>query len=148
MMRRIRRTLLLASPLPLAVLGMAAALLLLALPVQADDIEPEPYVEEEVEEPEPEPEPAPVVEAEVEEEEPEAEPEFEEEEYGNIMKFLDLTLVRPLYVARLVVGLPFFVFYPFTIGSGYDEDVVALLWTEPFEATFQRPLGETPGDDF
>ena len=55
-------------------------------------------------------------------------------------------LVRPLYVARLVVGLPFFVFYPLTIGSGYDEDVVALLWTEPYEATFERPLGEAPGD--
>jgi hypothetical protein len=134
MIRRIRRNLLLASPL--VVLGAVAAFLLPALPVQADDIEPEPYVEEVIEEPEPEP----VVEAEVEE------PEVEEESARNIEKFLDIVLVRPLYVARLAVGLPFFVFYPLTIGSGYDEDVVALLWTEPFEATFKRPLGEAPGD--
>jgi hypothetical protein len=134
MIRRIRRNLLLASPL--VVLGAVAAFLLPALPVQADDIEPEPYVEEVIEEPEPEP----VVEAEVEE------PEVEEESARNIEKFLDIVLVRPLYVARLVVGLPFFVFYPLTIGSGYNEDVVALLWTEPFEATFKRPLGEAPGD--
>ena len=139
MIRRIRRNLLLASPL--VVLGAVAAFLLPALPVQADDIEPEPYVEEVIEEPEPEPEP--VVEAEVEVEE---EPELEEESARNIEKFLDIVLIRPLYVARLVVGLPFFVFYPFTIGSGYDEDVVALLWTEPYEATFERPLGEAPGD--
>ena len=137
MIRRIRRNLLLASPL--VVLGAVAAFLLPALPVQADDIEPEPYVEEVIEEPEPEPEP--VVEAEVEEE-----PEIEEESARNIEKFLDILLVRPLYVARLVVGLPFFVFYPLTIGSGYNEDVVALLWTEPYEATFERPLGEAPGD--
>ena len=136
MIRRIRRNLLLASPL--VVLGAVAAFLLPALPVQADDIEPEPYVEEVIEEPEPEPEP--VVEAEVEE------PEVEEESARNIEKFLDIVLVRPLYVARLVVGLPFFVFYPLTLGSGYDEDVVALLWTEPYEATFERPLGEAPGD--
>jgi hypothetical protein len=135
MIRRIRRNLLLASPL--VVLGAVAAFLLPALPVQADDIEPEPYVEEVIEEPEPEPEPEPVVEVEVEE---------EEESARNIEKFLDIVLVRPLYVARLVVGLPFFVFYPLTIGSGYNEDVVALLWTEPFEATFKRPLGEAPGD--
>jgi len=135
MIRRIRRNLLLASPL--VVLGAVAAFLLPALPVQADDIEPEPYVEEVIEEPEPEP----VVEAEVEEE-----PELEEESARNIEKFLDLLLVRPLYVARLAVGLPFFVFYPLTIGSGYQEDVVALLWTEPYEATFERPLGEAPGD--
>jgi hypothetical protein len=135
MIRQIRRNLLLASPL--VVLGAVAAFLLPALPVQADDIEPEPYVEEVIEEPEPEP----VVEAEVEEE-----PELEEESARNIEKFLDLLLVRPLYVARLVVGLPFFVFYPLTIASGYDEDVVALLWTEPYEATFERPLGEAPGD--
>jgi len=137
MIRRIRRNLLLASPL--VVLGAVAAFLLPALPVQADDIEPEPYVEEVIEEPEPEP----VVEAEVEVEE---EPEVEEESARNIEKFLDLLLVRPLYVARLAVGLPFFVFYPLTIGSGYDEDVIALLWTEPYEATFERPLGEAPGD--
>jgi len=135
MIRQIRRNLLLASPL--VVLGAVAAFLLPALPVQADDIEPEPYVEEVIEEPEP------VVEAEVEVEE---EPELEEESARNIEKFLDIVLIRPLYVARLVVGLPFFVFYPLTIGSGYDEDVVALLWTEPYEATFERPLGEAPGD--
>ena len=139
MIRRIRRNLLLASPL--VVLGAVAAFLLPALPVQADVIEPEPYVEEVIEEPEPEPEP--VVEAEVEVEE---EPEIEEESARNIEKFLDLVLVRPLYVARLAVGLPFFVFYPLTIGSGYNEDVVALLWTEPYEATFKRPLGEAPDD--
>jgi hypothetical protein len=109
------------------------------MPVQADDIEPEPYVEEEVVEPEPEP----VVEAEVEEE---AEPEVAEEPSRNIEKAFDLVLVRPLYIVRLVVGLPFFVFYPLTLGSGYDEDVVTMLWTEPFEATFQRPLGESPDD--
>jgi hypothetical protein len=33
-----------------------------------------------------------------------------------------------------------------TLASGFQEDVVALLWTEPFEATFLRPLGEPPGD--
>jgi hypothetical protein len=133
MIRRIHRS--------LPWFGAVAAVLLLALPVQADDIEPEPYVEEEVAEPEPEPESEVV--AEVEEE---AEPEYEEEPSRNIEKALDLVLVRPLYVARLVVGLPFFVFYPFTLGSGYSEDVVALLWTEPYEATFHRPLGESPDD--
>jgi hypothetical protein len=129
MIRRIQRS--------LPWFGAISAALLLALPVQADDIEPEPYVEEEVVEPEPEPEPV------VEEE---AEPEIAEESGRNIEKFFDLIFVRPLYVARLVVGLPFFVFYPLTIGSGYDEDVVALLWTEPYEATFHRPLGESPDD--
>jgi hypothetical protein len=109
-----------------------------ALPVQADDIEPEPYVEEE------EPEPEPVVEAEVEEE---AEPEVAEEPSRNIEKAFDLVLIRPLYLGRLVIGLPFFVFYPLTMGSGYSEDVVALLWTEPYEATFHRGLGESP-DEF
>jgi hypothetical protein len=129
MIRRIQRSLLW--------FGAVAAVLLLALPVQADDIEPEPYVEEEVVEPEPEP----VVEV-----EEEVEPEVAEESDRNIEKFFDLVLVRPLYVARLVVGLPFFVFYPLTISSGYDEDVIALLWTEPYEATFHRPLGESPDD--
>jgi hypothetical protein len=127
MIRRIRRS--------VPWFGAVAAVLLFALPAQADDIEPEPYVEEEVEEPEPEPE--------VEEE---AEPEVAEESSNNIEKALDLVIVRPLYLARFVVGLPFFVFYPLTLGSGYDEDVVALLWSEPYEATFQRPLGESPGD--
>ena len=131
MIRRIRRS--------VPWFGAVAAVLLFALPVQADDIEPEPYVEEEVVEPEPEPEPV----VEVEEE---AEPEVAEESDRNIEKFFDLVLVRPLYVARLVVGLPFFVFYPLTIGSGYDVDVIALLWTEPYEATFHRPLGESPDD--
>ncbi|MBW2543244.1 MAG: hypothetical protein JRF15_14255, partial [Deltaproteobacteria bacterium] len=107
MIRRIRRNLLLASPL--AVWGAIAALVLPALPVQADDIEPEPYVEEAVEEPEAEPEP--VIEAELEEVEEEDEAESEEESARNIEKFLDLVLVRPLYIGRLVVGLPFFVFY-------------------------------------
>jgi hypothetical protein len=109
---------------------------LLALPVQADDIEPEPYVEEEVE-----PEPEPEVEA-----EEEAEPEIAAESSRNIEKFIDLFVVRPLYFGRFVVGLPFFVFYPFTLASGYNEDVVAQLWTDPFEATFKRPLGESPDD--
>jgi hypothetical protein len=133
MIRRTRRS--------LPWFGVLAAVLLLALPAQADDIEPEPYVEEEVAEPEPEPEPEVV--AEVEEE---AEPEVAKESGRNIEKAIDLVLIRPLYVARLVVGLPFFVFYPFTLASGYSEDVVALLWTEPYEATFHRPLGESPDD--
>ena len=131
MICRIRRT--------LPWFGVVAALLLLALPVQADDIEPEPYVEEEVE---PEPEPAPEVEA-----EEEAEPETAAEPDRNITNAIfDCLLVRPLYVARLVVGLPFFVFYPLTLGSGYAQDVVDLLWTEPFDAPFRRPLGESPDD--
>jgi hypothetical protein len=128
MIRRIRRT--------LPWFATIAALLLLALPAQADDIEPEPYVEEEVE-PEPEPEP------EYEEEE---EPEVAEESDRNIEKFFDLMIVRPLYLSRLIVGMPFFIFYPFTLASGWNEDVVALLWTDPYEATFHRPLGEAPGD--
>jgi hypothetical protein len=126
MIRRIRRT--------LPRFATIAALLLLALPAQADDIEPEPYVEEEVE-PKPEPEP-----------ESEEEPEVAEEPDRNIEKFFDLMLVRPLYLSRLIVGIPFFIFYPFTIPSGWEEDVVALLWTDPYEATFKRPLGEAPGD--
>lgn len=130
MIRRIRRT--------LPWFGAVAALLLLALPVQADDIEPEAYVEEEVAT---EPEPEPEAEAEAEEE-----PETAAESNRNIEKFFDLLIVRPLYFARLVVGVPFFVVYPLTLGSGYAEDVVALLWTEPYEATFKRSLGETPGD--
>ncbi len=129
MIRRIRRT--------LPWFAAAAALLLLAPSVQADDIEPEPYVEEEVE---PEPEPEPEVEAE------EEEPEIADEPDRNIEKVIDLIFVRPLYVARFVVGLPFFVFYPFTLASGYADDVVAFLWTDPLDATFKRPLGEPPGD--
>jgi hypothetical protein len=128
MIRRIRRT--------LPRFATIAALLLLVLPAQADDIEPEPYVEEEVE-PEPEPEP---------ESEEEKEPEVAEEPDRNIEKFFDLMLVRPLYLSRLIVGIPFFIFYPFTIPSGWDKHVVALLWTEPYKATFKRPLGEAPGD--
>ena len=130
MIRRIRRT--------LPWFGAVAALLLLALPVQADDVEPEPYVEEEVEfEPEPE---------------PEVEAEEEEETATDINRdvfnpFFDAIFIRPLYITRLVVGLPFFIAYPLTLGSGYSEDVVALLWTEPYEATFKRPLGE-PAEDY
>jgi len=131
MIRRIRRT--------LPWFATIAALLLLALPAQADDIEPEPYLEEEVE-PEPEPEPELVY------EEEEEEPEVAEASDRNIEKAFDLMIVRPLYLARLIIGMPFFIFYPFTIGSGWDEDAVALLWTEPYEATFERPLGEAPGD--
>ena len=108
--------------------------------VAAHDIEPETYVEDEVAT---EPEPEPEVEAEVEVEE---EPEAAAESNRNIEKFFDLLLVRPLYLARLVVGVPFMVVYPLTLGSGYAEDVVALLWTDPYEATFKRSLGEAPGD--
>ncbi len=128
MIRRIRRT--------FPWFGVVAALLLLALPVQADDIEPEPYVEEEVA-PEPEPEPEVVV-----GEETETAPESSR----NIEKFIDLVIVRPLYFSRLVIGLPFFVFYPLTLASGWSEDVVMLLWTEPYEATFERSLGAPLGD--
>ena len=124
MIRRIRRT------LPL--FGAVVALLMLALPVQADEMEPDPYVEEEVE----------------------SEPEVEEEaETGNVAEsgyyerlIFDVVVLRPLQFARLVVGVPFFIFYPFAIPSGYDEDAVDLLWTEPFEAMFYRPLGEVPSD--
>jgi hypothetical protein len=130
MIRRIRRT--------LPWFGAVAALLLLALPVQADDIEPEPYVEEEVElEPEPEPE----VEAEVEEE---TATDVNRDVFNPLF---DAIFIRPLYITRLVAGLPFFIAYPLTLGSGYSEDVVALLWTEPYEATFNRPLGE-PAEDY
>jgi len=128
MIRRICRT--------LPWFAAVAALLLLPPSVQADDIEPEPYVEEEVE-----PEPEPEVEAEEEEE-----PEIAEAPDRNIEKVIDLVFVRPLYVARFVVGLPFFVFYPFTLASGYADDVVGFLWTDPLDATFKRPLGEPPGD--
>ncbi|MCH8084557.1 MAG: hypothetical protein IH885_10015 [Myxococcales bacterium] len=134
MIRRIRRT--------LPWFGAVVALLMLALPVQADEMEPEPYVEEEVE-------PDPYVEEEVESE-PEVEEEAEAEiaaEPGHYESLIfDAMVLRPLQFARLVVGVPFFIFYPFTIASGYDEDVVELLWTEPFEATFYRPLGEVPSD--
>jgi hypothetical protein len=130
MIRRICRT--------LPWFGAVAALLLLALPVQADDIEPEPYVEEEVE-------PEPEVEAAVEEE---AKTETEVDVNRDVFNpAFDLLFIRPLYVTRLVAGLPFFITYPLTLGSGYSEDVVALLWTEPFEATFKRPLGE-PAEDY
>ncbi len=127
MIRRIRRT--------LPWFAAVAALLLLAPSGQADDIEAEPYVEEE-----PEPEPEPEVEAE------EEEPEIADEPDRNIEKVIDLVFVRPLYVARFVVGLPFFVFYPFTLASGYADDVVGFLWTDPLDVTFKRPLGEPPGD--
>jgi hypothetical protein len=113
---------------------------LLALPVQGDVIEPEPYVEEEVElEPQPEPE----VEAEVEE----AEETATDVNRDVFNPFFDAIIIRPLYITRLAVGLPFFIAYPLTLGSGYSEDVVALLWTEPYEATFNRPLGE-PAEDY
>jgi len=126
MIRRIRRT--------LAWFGAVVALLMLALPVQADEMEPDPYVEEEVES--------------------EPEPEVEEEaETGNVAEpgyyerlIFDVVVLRPLQFARLVVGVPFFIFYPFAIPSGYDEDAVELLWTEPFEAMFYRPLGEVPSE--
>ncbi len=134
MIRRIRRT--------LPWFGAVVALLMLALPVQADEMEPEPYVEEESD---------PNVE---EESEPEPEPEVAEQaetgtaaEPGHYERLIfDAMVLRPLQFARLVVGVPFFIVYPFTIASGYDEDVVELLWTEPFEATFYRPLGEVPSD--
>ena len=150
MIRRTRRS--------LPWLGAVAALLLLALPVQADDIEPEPYVEEEValeleaeaepyveEEvaPELEAEPEPYVEEEVA---PELEAETASAFNRNVRKYADLMIVRPFYFTRLVLGLPFFVFYPFTLLSGWGEDVVTLLWTEPYEDTFERPLGEPMGD--
>ena len=103
--------------------GVVAALLLLALPVHADGIEPDPYAEEEAE--------------------PETAAESDDITANAI---LDLVLIRPLYLARFVVGVPFFIFYPLTLESGFNEDAVALLWTEPFEATFLRPLGESPND--
>jgi hypothetical protein len=145
MMRRIRRS--------LPCLAAVAALLLPAVPLRADEIEPEPSVEEKTPEPEPEAAAKPEAEPEVVAE-PEAEPETaqapeaEKESSKNILKFLDLVLVRPLYFSRLVVGLPFFVFYPFTIASGYQNDVVELLWTDPYEATFVRPLGESPEESY
>jgi hypothetical protein len=119
MIRRIRRT--------LPWFGVVAALLLLAPPVHADGIEPDPYAEEE------------------------AEPETAAESSPDrVNKFLrkahDVVNIRPLYVIRLVAGLPFFAFYPLTLASGFQVDVVRQLWTEPFEATFLRPLGEPPGD--
>lgn len=100
--------------------GAVAALLLLALPAQADGIEPEPDAEAE------------------------AEADVNRDFFNPAF---DLFFIRPLYVARLVAGLPFFVAYPLTLGSGYSEDVVSLLWTEPYEATFARPLGE-PADEY
>ena len=122
-------------------LGAVAALLLLALPAQADDIEPEPFVEEEVEAA---PEPEVVVEEEIETAS-ESDPNID---WGQKEAFLvvDLMVIRPLYFVRLAVGLPFFAFYPLTLASGWSEDVVMLLWTEPFEATFARPLGALPSD--
>ncbi len=134
MIRRTRRS--------LPWLGAVAALLLLALPVQADDIEPEPYVEEEVAL-ELEAEAEPYVEEEVA---PEPEAETASAFNRNVRKYADLMIVRPFYFTRLVLGLPFFVFYPFTLLSGWGEDVVTLLWTEPYEDTFERPLGEPMGD--
>jgi hypothetical protein len=142
-------------------LGAAAVLLLLPLPVRADEIDPEPYVEEELEE---------EVEAELEdeaelEEEAALEEEAELEEEAaleeaiedetevtapsgrNISKAFDIVLLRPLYFVRLVAGLPFFIFYPMTIGSDWDDDVVTVLWTDPYEVTFVRPLGDPFGDD-
>ncbi len=102
-------------------LGAVAALLLLALPVQADEIEPEPYFEEETE-------PA-------------------SESNRILQKMIDVAIIRPLYFVRLVTGLPFFVFYPLTLAaSDWSEEVVGVLWTDPYEATFLRPLGEPPGD--
>ncbi len=116
MIRRIRRT--------LPWFGVVAALLLLAAPVHADGIEPDSDAEEE------------------------AELETAAESGPDLAtKVFDVVPMRfPLYFSRFVLGLPFFAFYPLTLVSGYDEDVVAFLWTEPFEATFLRPLGESPGD--
>ncbi len=128
MIRRTRRS--------LPWLGAVPALLLLALPVQADEIESEPYFEEEVE-----PEPEPEVEVAVEEE-----TETASESNRMFEKTIDAAIIRPLYFSRLVVGLPFFIFYPLTVASGWSEDAVGLLWTDPYEATFVRPLGEPPGD--
>ena len=133
MIRRIRRT--------LPWFGAVAALLLLALPAQSDEIEPEPYAEEEAE-----------AAADVIEPEPEV---YAEEEAGTetdinrdfFNPLLDILVVRPLYITRLAVGLPFFIVYPLTLESGYSEDVVTFLWTEPYEATFSRPLGE-PADEY
>ncbi len=130
-------------------LGAAAVLLLLPLPVRADEIDPEPYVEEELEE-----ELEEEVEGELEEEaELEEEVELEDEtdvtapSGRNISKAFDIVLLRPLYFVRLVAGLPFFIFYPMTIGSDWDDDVVTVLWTDPYEVTFVRPLGDPFGDD-
>jgi hypothetical protein len=103
--------------------GAVAALLLLGLPAQADGIESESNVEEEA-----------------------GSETAAESDDITANAILDLVLIRPLYLARFVVGVPFFIFYPLTLESGFNEDAVALLWTEPFEATFLRPLGESPND--
>ena len=133
MIRRIRRT--------LPWFGAVVALLMLALPVQADEMEPDPYVEEEVEsEPEPEPEPEPEVAK-------QAEAGFAAEPGHYVGVIFDAVVLRPLQFARLVVGVPFlYLNIPFAVVCGYDEDLVDLLWTEPFEATFYRPLGEVPSE--
>ncbi|HXV36059.1 MAG TPA: hypothetical protein VEC18_02855 [Myxococcota bacterium] len=140
----------------------AAALLLLASPAPADEIEPEPYPEQGSEEP------APSGAVDAEEAEPAAdaaaaddtdtdtdtdgeaaeaagEPAADE---PNIARAFDFVLLRPLYLVRLAAGLPFFVFYPLTISSGWEDDVVSALWTDPYEATFVRPLGESFGEDY
>jgi len=139
MTRRTRRT--------LPWFGVIALLLVPVLPVHADETEPDPFVQEEMEPGSERPPETAVLEEEEAEAQKEAAEEAKTEPSHNIEKFIDLVLVRPLYVARFVVGLPFFVFYPLTLGSSYDQDVVALLWTEPFEDTFGRPLGE-PSEEY
>lgn len=55
----------------------------------------------------------------------------------------DLFLMRPLNVAQLVVGSAMFVvFYPVTLLTGGEDQVVEYFVKDPAKTAFQRPLGE------
>jgi hypothetical protein len=141
-------------------IGAAAALLLLALPALADEVEPGPdTASEDAESATSDTLEIKSVEvlddAAAGDAEAEATDETAAEDAGeaaadepNIARFFDVVLLRPLYLVRLAAGLPFFVFYPLTISSGWEDDVVSALWTDPYEATFVRPLGESFGEDY
>lgn len=59
-----------------------------------------------------------------------------------IMVAVDVTLVRPVSLAAVVVGTAVFVAsLPFTIPAGGVSKAARVLVSEPFAYTFTRPIG-------
>ena len=69
---------------------------------------------------------------------------FAEEGYEKDMtSFLDVTLVRPVSLASIVVGTAvFFVALPFSLPSGSVGKTAKMMIVDPIEFTFCRPIGE------
>ncbi len=57
-------------------------------------------------------------------------------------QYFDAFILRPLNFARLLIGAPVMILYPLTLGSSQSSDMLERLITEPWEATFQKDLGD------